>query len=103
MVDDPGPSAEWATVVVRAWMHEGRCIVRMTFSGTDRTTMVRYEPSGSAAGRRLARWLDEFAGVVDADATGQAPGDEPETPRRRSDGAPPPTVSDRQQRPDEET
>ena len=103
MTDNPGPSHPWATVLVRAWVHEGRCIVRMTFSGTDRTTVVCYEPSGSAAGRRLAGWLDEFSGIANVAAAAEAPGDEPETPRRRSDITPFPSVSDRQQRRDEET
>ncbi|MFC7531763.1 hypothetical protein [Actinoplanes sp. GCM10030250] len=101
MSDYPDPSFPWATVVVRAWVQEGRCIVRMTFADADRGAVVFYEPSGSAAGRRLARWLDEFSGH--APEAGPAPGDEGETPRRRSGIAPFPSVSDRQQGRDEET
>jgi hypothetical protein len=53
----------------------------MTFDAPGRAALVVYEMSGPAAGRRLARWIDELSG------------DEPETPRRRTGSGPPPSVS----------
>ncbi|SHN13451.1 hypothetical protein [Cryptosporangium aurantiacum] len=67
MADDPVDL--WATVVVRAWPHDDRWIIRMTFVAPGRAAVVCYEPDGSAAGHRLAGWIDELSG------------DEPETPR----------------------
>jgi hypothetical protein len=80
MADDP--MIPWATVVVRAWPQDGRLIVRMTFDAPGRAAVVHYEQSGSAAGRRLADWIDGLSG------------DEPETPRRRTGSGLLPTVSD---------
>lgn len=94
----------WLVVVVRAWTHEGRRIVRLTLSGSGRPPLVCYEPSSVAAGDRLVGWLDELPapGLADRPARDVA-GDGRETLRRRADGAALLTVSDGPQPQDEET
>jgi hypothetical protein len=101
--DDVG-IVPWLVVVVRAWTHEDRRIVRMALSGNGCPPVVCYEPSSVAAGERLAGWLDELPAPQPADWPAcDAGGDEPETLQRRADGAAVPSVSDGPQREDEET
>ena len=90
--DHPG-AAPWIVVVVRAWTHEGRRVVRMTLSGTGRTAEMCYEPSGAAAALRLARWLDDLPAIGAVPTARDSSGDEPETPWRRTDIAVHPTVA----------
>jgi hypothetical protein len=90
--DDSG-AAPWIVVVVRAWTHEGRRVVRMTLAGTGRTAEVCYEPSSAAAGLRLARWLDDLPDHCPVPTATDSSGDEPETPWRRTDIAVLPTVA----------
>lgn len=91
--DVDADGAPWLVVVVRAWTHEGRRVVRMTRSATGRRSLVCYETSSVAAGQRLTRWLDGLS-ARPVDPPGQdAPGDVPATSRRRSGIGAPPTVS----------
>jgi hypothetical protein len=84
--------APWLVVVVRAWTHENRRVVRMTRSVVGRTALVCFEASSAAAGRRLTQWLDDPS-VRLVDPPGQnAPEDVAETPRRRSGIGAAPTV-----------
>lgn len=63
--EQPGSAAgqmvPWVVVVVRAWAHEDRVVVRMTMSRAGHAPVVHYEPSGPDAGRRLAHWLGQTA------------------------------------------
>jgi hypothetical protein len=63
--EQPGSAAAqmvpWVVVVVRAWAHEDRVIVRMTMSRAGHPPVVHYEPSGPGAGRQLAHWLGQSA------------------------------------------
>jgi hypothetical protein len=90
---DPG-IVPWVVVVVRAWAHEGRRVVRMTLSGPARTPEVCYEQSGEAAGRRLTGWLDDVSDRPTGSPPSTGSGDGPETPGRRTDIAAPPTVAE---------
>ena len=54
--------APWLVVVVRAWTHENRRVVRMTRSVVGRATLVCFEASSAGAGRRLTQWLDDPSG-----------------------------------------
>jgi hypothetical protein len=50
----------WGVVVVRAWQHKGRRIIRMTMSsGANRPPGTFYSASSRSAGDRLSSWLEE--------------------------------------------
>jgi hypothetical protein len=89
---DHSAGAPWLVVVVRAWTHENRRIVRMTRSVVGRTTLVCFEASSAAAGRRLTQWLDDPSAQLVDPAGQNAAEDGPETPRRRSGIGTTPTV-----------
>lgn len=82
----------WLVVVVRAWTLEDRRVVRMTRSVVGRTTLVCFEASSAAAGRRLTQWLDDPSAWLIDPAREHAAVDVTETPRRRSGIGAAPTV-----------
>jgi hypothetical protein len=89
------PGNPWIVVVVRAWVHGDDRLIRMTLSGPNRTNpVVTYEPTGAAAGRRLALWVDELAGQApEQGAAYDAPGDAAVMPEGRNDDGDLPRLS----------
>jgi hypothetical protein len=82
----------WVLVMVRAWNHEGRVVVRMTRSVVGRAPQVCVEASSAAAGRRLTQWLDDPSARLVDPPRDNAPEDVAETARQRSGSGAAPTL-----------
>lgn len=84
----------WIVVVVRAWVQGDDRVIRMTRSGPNGSSpVVTYEPSGAAAGRRLALWVDHLA--APSGARDDGPADAAVMSEGRSDNGDLPRVSER--------